>query len=356
MRYMFIVQGEGRGHMTQALTLAGLLRSRGHQVVKVLVGRSPSRSLPDFFTRNIQAPLGQFESINFLPSASNRKPNMVGTVLSNSINLPKYYPSIEYIRNQVEAYSPDLVVNFYELMAGLTYFFHEIDVPMVSIGHQYLFLHSDFDLPRHKYPASYGLDFFSKLTSVGSVKHLALSFRQMENDNEHDIIVVPPLIRPEVYSLVPERGDYIHGYMLNSGFSEDILKWHKDHPETPLRFFWDRAERGKVDRVDETLTFYMLDDKEFLKQMAGCRAFASTAGFESVCEAMWLGKPILMVPAHIEQEINAFDAEQSGAGVTCDNFDLSLLIDFAKTHTPDNTFKEWVSSASELIIRELEII
>ena len=37
----------------------------------------------------------------------------------------------------------------------------------------------------------------------------------------------------------------------------------------------------------------------------GCKAYASTAGFESVCEAMYLGKPILMVPAHIEQDCNA---------------------------------------------------
>lgn len=354
MKYMFIVQGEGRGHMTQALTLAGLLRSRGHQISKVLVGRSPSRSLPDFFTKGIEAPLGQFESMNFMPSSDNRKPNMVGTVLFNSLNLPKYYPSIQYIRDQIDAYSPDVVVNFYELMAGMAYFFHEIDTPMISIGHQYLFLHEDFSLPRHKYPASYGLDFFTRLTSVGSVKHLALSFREMRNDLEHDIIVVPPLLRKEVYSLEPQRGDYIHGYMLNSGFSEDILKWHSENPEIPLRFFWDKWEMGKIHKVDDSLSFYLIDDKEFLKQMAGCRAYASTAGFESVCEAMWLGKPILMVPSHIEQEINGFDASRTGAGVVCESFDLSRLLEFAESYTPDPDFRNWASSASELIVKELE--
>lgn len=45
--------------------------------------------------------------------------------------------------------------------------------------------------------------------------------------------------------------------------------------------------------------------------MAGCKAYASTAGFESVCEAMYLGKPILMVPAHIEQDCNAYDAKKA---------------------------------------------
>ena len=53
----------------------------------------------------------------------------------------------------------------------------------------------------------------------------------------------------------------------------------------------------------------------FLNQMAACKAYASTAGFESICEAMYLGKPILRVPAHIEQDCNAFDAVNSGAGI-----------------------------------------
>ena len=354
MKYIFIVQGEGRGHMTQALTLASLLRGRGHDVVKVLVGKSPSRKLPDFFVQEIGAPVRQFESMNFMPSADDRKPSMVGTVLFNSFNMHRYFPSIQLIRDEIRSSEADVVVNFYELLAGMTYFFYELDVPMVSIGHQYLFLHRDFGLPRHKYPGSMALDFFTKLTSVGSVKHLALSFRKMERDYEHNIIVVPPLLRPEVLGLESVEGDYIHGYMLNAGFAKDVREWHQTHPEVPLRFFWDNWDAGKVLKVDDTLSFYQIDDHEFLRQMAGCRAYASTAGFESVCEAMYLGKPILMVPSHIEQEINAFDAVRCGAGVSCDRFDLSRLKDFAEGFKPDPVFHEWVRSASEMIALELE--
>ena len=46
----------------------------------------------------------------------------------------------------------------------------------------------------------------------------------------------------------------------------------------------------------------------FLEYMAGCKGYATTAGFESVCEAMYLQKPVLMVPTHIKQECNALDA------------------------------------------------
>lgn len=354
MRYLFIVQGEGRGHLTQAMTLERLLTGRGHEVVKILVGKSPQRMLPSFFTDGVGAPVDYFESMNFLPSSSNRKASMVKTVLFNGVEMYRFFPSAQFIRDEIRRSDADVVVNFYELMAGLAYFFYEINTPMVCIGHQYLFMHKDFGLPRQKYPASVGLDFFSRMTSIGASKLLALSFRDMPVDPGHDIVVVPPLLRPEVLEMEPSEGDYIHGYMLNSGFSEDVLEWHSGHPEVPLHFFWDNWNAGKVHKVDDTLTFHLIDDKEFLKQMAGCKAYASTAGFESVCEAMWFGKPILMVPSHIEQDINAFDASRGNAGISCDRFDLSKLLDFAGSFRPDPSFRDWVRSASEKIAFELE--
>ena len=51
MRYLFVVQGEGRGHLTQALSLASILRRQGHEVVKVLVGHTRHRQIPEFFLR-----------------------------------------------------------------------------------------------------------------------------------------------------------------------------------------------------------------------------------------------------------------------------------------------------------------
>ena len=69
MRYLFIIQGEGRGHLTQAITMEKMLLSRGHDVVRMLVGKSPSRTLPAFFTNGVKAPLAYFESVNFVTAA-----------------------------------------------------------------------------------------------------------------------------------------------------------------------------------------------------------------------------------------------------------------------------------------------
>ncbi|MCM1178181.1 MAG: glycosyltransferase [Bacteroidales bacterium] len=362
MKYLFVIQGEGRGHLTQAITMERLLRENGHEVVEVLVGKSPSRKLPEFFTKAVSAPVSQFSSINFLPSARNRKPNMVKSVLYNAFAFFRYFPSMRFLNRKIRSSGADAVVNFYEMLVGMTYMVHRIKVPQISIGHQYLFLHRDFGVPFGRYPGHESLNLFSWISSYGAVKRLALSFRPMPDDPHGRIKVVPPLLRKEVLELrnvdgtdgpQMSRGNYILGYMLNSGFSEDVLAWHREHPQTELRFFWDNWDEGKVKKVDDTLSFYLIDDREFLRQMAGCGAYASTAGFESICEAMYLGKPVLMVPSHIEQEINAFDAMRSNAGVSADRFDMDSLLEFSVDFRPDVKFVAWVRSASAAFLREL---
>lgn len=354
MKFLFIVQGEGRGHLTQAITLEEILRRNGHEVVEVLVGKSSTRRLPGFFNRSIHAPVKRFISPNFLPTPANKRVSLARSVAYNLIKVPAYMNSINYIRKCINASGADMVINFYELLTGLTYLLFHLSVPQVCIGHQYLFLHKDFEFPKADKTSLALLKFFTALTSLGAKERLALSFRSMDDDVRNRIRVVPPLLRREVTLHEPYAGDYIHGYMVNSGFGENVMDWHRKHPATPLRFFWDKWEEEPLKKVDDTLSFYQLDDVEFLRQMAGCKAYASTAGFESVCEAMYLGKPIMMVPVHIEQDCNAFDAVRDGAGIVSADFDLQRLLDFAENYQPNRNFVYWVRGGEYTLLNLLE--
>lgn len=354
MKILFIVQGEGRGHLTQAITMEELLHRNGHEVVEVLVGKSNSRCLPGFFNRSIQAPVKRFLSPNFLPTPSNKRASLSRSIAYNVARLPVYLRSMHYIHRRIEESGAELVINFYELLTGLTYLLFRPSVPQISIGHQYLFLHRDFEFPDKNRFSLWLLRFFTHLTCIGAREKLALSFREMEDDEKDHIRVVPPLLRSDVLSCEGTNGDYIHGYMVNSGFGENIRRWHSLHSETPLHFFWDKQDEEEVFRVDDTLSFHQLDDVKFLRYMAGCKAYATTAGFESVCEAMYLGKPLLMVPAHIEQECNACDAARSRAGVISEEFDLERLLAFSEDFHPDVSFRHWVHSCDWRILHLIE--
>lgn len=352
MKMLFIIQGEGRGHLTQALSLRQKLADEGHQVVGVLVGKSPARHIPDFFMEKINAPVYSFESPNFLPTAKNKQVNLLKSIGYNVLRLHKYTASIHYINRMIKETEADVVVNFYELLTGLTYLFCRPKAMMVCIAHQYLFLHPDFSFPKLNAVSLSLLKFFTRVTAIGATKKLALSFRKMREVPAAKMVVVPPLLRKEIINRTPRKGNYLHGYLLNSGFSEEVKEWHAVHPEVPMHFFWDKREAKETTKVDDTLSFHQLNDVRFVKYMANAKAYATTAGFESVCEAMYLDKPVLMVPTHIEQACNAHDASLSGAGAVAEHFDLDALLHLSEKHRPNPVFRHWVQQVDWLILRE----
>ena len=122
--------------------------------------------------------------------------------------------------------------------------------------------------------------------------------------------------------------------------------------------FTDQPEKLQTTNpyANTKLFVHALNDQLFLEMMSKSKGLASTAGFESVCEAMYLGKPVLMVPieGHYEQFCNSRDAYKAGAGIFADTFDLSQLVNFSAKFTTGNRFyKDWVLNAKNKIYREI---
>lgn len=90
--------------------------------------------------------------------------------------------------------------------------------------------------------------------------------------------------------------------------------------------------------------------------MARCRGLVCTAGFESVCEAMYLNKPALMIPVkgHFEQYCNARDAAKAGAGIYDDHFNLTRFLQYLPhIRPPKNHFRDWVNSMDAKVMNHI---
>ena len=72
LRVFFLVQAEGRGHMTQAISLFDILTKNGHEVICTFIGKSKRRQLPDFFKEKIKCPIIQIDSPNFVTDKYNK--------------------------------------------------------------------------------------------------------------------------------------------------------------------------------------------------------------------------------------------------------------------------------------------
>ncbi|MDR2407690.1 MAG: glycosyltransferase [Bacteroidales bacterium] len=351
MKYIFIIQGEGRGHLTQAISMYEMLTGNGDEITEVLVGMNTLSSLPAFFTEKIHCPVFIFSSSYFLFSSKNQKSLLLKTIVFNLWKLPDYIKSIRFIKQRINTNKPDKVLNFYEILTGLTYAFTPPKTPCICIGHQYLFLHPDFVFPKKNRLHLAGLLLFTRMTCFRASLLLALSFHEMRHVNK--IHVVPPLVRKDVLRQTPSEGDYILGYMVDAGFSKQAIDWHHQNKDVYLHFFWNNKDYPDEWKIDETLTFHQLNDITFLNYMTGCKAYASTGGFESICEALYLQKPVMMIPAHIEQECNAFDAVNVGAGILSDKFNISGLLEFLPSYHPNNEFITWVNKGRYMFMQYL---
>lgn len=356
IKYLFIIQGEGRGHITQAISLSQALKSAGHEISCVLVGKSERRVIPSFFFEKIDTPVFTFESPNFVMDKQNKGIRLFSTLTYNIRKTGFFLKNLRFIHEKVSEYQPDVIVNFYDLLAGLYNAFYSPKSRFICIGHQYLLLHPEFEFPKGKSLDKLLIRCNTYITSLKAHKKLALSFSTLPSPTKNGITVLPPLLRKEILSLTSNKHPYFLVYLLNDGYSEEIVKWHKKHPDIKLHCFWDKKDAVVEHRVDENLTFHKIDDRKFLELMKDCSGFITTAGFESICEAKYLGKPILMVPTqgHFEQQCNALDATKAGAGVTHTHFDLSVLLDYLPAHhNSDENYKNWVSQADTMFLEHL---
>ncbi|MCH7403654.1 glycosyltransferase family protein [Belliella kenyensis] len=353
MKVIFIIQGEGRGHMTQAIALNSILHELNHEVVAVCIGKSSRRKIPDFFARKIECPIHTFESPNFVTDKNHKKILIGKTISQNIFQSKTYYKSLKKLNRIVKDYSPDLIINFYDLLAGIFNLVFKPNCKFWAIGHQYMIYHPNFQFAPSKNLEKILFILNTKLTALSADLHLALSFVDDKADlKSKKTIIIPPLLRPELFKLKPTKGDFILTYMVNAGYGEEVYRFASNNPEIRIEAFWDNAKAEKLEKPLPNLTFHQIDDRLFLNRMAECKGLISTAGFESICEAMYLTKPVMMVPVagQYEQACNALDATSAGAGFSHHEFDFEKFDKFLVNHMHSATpMKPWANSIKDHI-------
>ncbi|TAJ51909.1 MAG: hypothetical protein EPN60_04660 [Nevskiaceae bacterium] len=124
--------------------------------------------------------------------------------------------------------------------------------------------------------------------------------------------IVGPMLRDEVLRAKPSRGDFLLAYF-NKGQHQYL-----PHIDRALRLLdvpvviYGTPHRGKVENLD----FRAPSNEWFVHDLARCRAVISTAGNQTIGEAVHFGKPILAIPEDaFEQRLNAHLIERMGVGM-----------------------------------------
>jgi len=342
--------------MTQALALAGFLRSAGHQVTRVLVGTSPFRSVPDYFRQQIDAPLETFDAPTQVPDKAGQGASLSATARDVLRRAPAFVRAGRRIRAATQ--DADVVVNFLDLMGGLSRLLPGTRAPSVSVAHNYLFLHPGLGrLPGPKLTRGLVMAYV-RATAARSDTRMALSFGPLAGDHDGRLAVVPPLLRPGLDELSTEDDGHLLAYALNPGYGNLLAEWQRRHRDVRVHCYIDGGTTALKAAPQDGFHCHALNDDAFLKHLASCRAYVGSAGFESICEAFYLGKPVLAVPTagHYEQTLNGWDAERIGAARVGSYDDLDRF--WAEPPVPSpgavRDFREWVARAPQRIVELIE--
>ncbi len=358
LRVVFVVQGEGRGHMTQALTLASHLRDAGHEVIHTLVGRSPWRSVPTYFREGIDTRVTEFDAPAQAPGPDGRAVSPTRTLGDVVRRLPRFGRAVDTIGRASRA--ADVVVNFLDLMAGISHALHPRRVPILAVAHNHVFSHPSLRGAPGPYHVRKAVLTYARATALAADRRIALSFDELPDHPKAGLQVAPPLLRPGLRELRPEDRGYLLAYVLNPGYAKVLAEWQARHDDVCVHCYVDGGSAGLGPGTPGGNGFFAhdLDAQAFLDHLAGCRAFVGSAGFESLCEAHYLGKPVLAIPTEgqFEQRLNAWDAERCGVALAGSYVDLD---DFwtrppALAQRDVARFRGWVARAPELVVGAVE--
>ncbi|GAB4038441.1 glycosyltransferase family protein [Spirosoma gilvum] len=360
MRVLFVVQGEGRGHLTQAISLAQLLQQAGHQLVGAWVNVADGRPVPAFFREQFKGPITAVAGPLLVYNPQTNALDLKNTLRGILGNLGCYQRSLIYLRDAIEEQQPDVVVNFFELLGGLTFGIYRPNVPMVCVGHQCMAFHPVFPFPLGQWLDRLLFKALIRLNAWGATERWGLSFDELPDKPGQRLRVMPPLLRQEltVRHRVSKADSepFVLAYTTQPGLQTEVLKANQQRPDIPIRYF--HPQTKVVEKRSDTLEFRPIDGRQYLDAMQHCRAVMTTAGFESVCEALYLGKPVLMMPqpAHYEQACNALDGQRVGAGIADCTFDLDRLMDYTDTYDERRSeqFRKWYAQGQRLFLTALQ--
>src|SRR5262249_2970715 len=215
-------------------------------------------------------------------------------------------PTFDLVREITEDFAPDVIISDAEAWTHHVAAF--LRVPRISFDHIGILAYCKPPLERGDRVEAW-FDAFCYRALVGRPDRVLVSSFFDAPPRRPGVRVVGTLPRQAVRTLARTDRGHLLVYF-NRG--RDQLHDHFLRPLEDLGLpvhIYGSDRRGRAGR----LTFLPPSDLPFLEDLASCRAVISTAGNQLVGEALFLQKPLLVLPERcVEQRMNALAVERLG--------------------------------------------
>jgi len=301
VRIIYGVQSTGRGHLSRLLGLKPLFDRDGHELLLIISGHDDPPA-------DIVEMLGDVRCERFrgLPMIEDGAGGVskAATATAFARHLPRLFESFQRAHRLISAFAPDFIVSDFDPITGSP--FVAPGTFKVGIGNEATLSHPGAVRPAKARFDRLNIQVLRKLFTSGIDVLLGCHFHPLDGS------CLPPILRPEALSVVPENRGHVVVYHAFRGLLAPILAYAERHPERPIIIYADTPPpQGGPENVR-----YEPDPRRFIEDLATCDAYVGTAGFQTICEAFYLGKKIVVRPiaGQYEQRWNAAQLEMHGMG------------------------------------------
>ena len=311
MKILYAIQTTGNGHLSRAQKLAPEF-SKKTQVDILTSG--PLNNFPTY-----KAPIKHYRGFKFFTSKSGSI-NWIKTIFLN--NYFQFF--IDVLKCPVKDY--DLVISDYEPISAWACIIR--GVKCVALSNQYVLNSKNVPKPK-KYSRLVltALNFLCP-TKVGYGYHY----------RPYNETILEPIIRDSIRGINPSTNNEILIYLTTYSIN-NILEIIK---KIPVQMEWTIFTNESDSNYKlEGVNINSISDELFTEKIGSCYGIICAGGFSTTSEAIFLGKPMLVVPvkAQIEQQFNAAALEKEG---------IQVLKEFSLNYI--DKINEWINSPTALHI------
>ena len=310
VRILYGVCGVGAGHyMRSKIILEHLIKK--HDVFIIA-----SLGAYDYLKK-------EFKNVHYvdgleLAFSSNRVLNL-RTILKNIRKFsPKNYGLLKKLKAKIDKFEPQIVISDFEPFS--IYYSKDNKIKCVSFDNEHYITEGELNFPK-----KYNMDYLKTKFIINFYKtdEIAITIFPGQKIRKNSIgKTLMPLIRESLNN--PNRNkEYVLVYT-SIIKNPEIYKIFKKLNEKFLIF---GAEENKK---EDNLYFKIFSNKEFDYVLLNCKAVITTGGMNLISEAIYLGKPILVIPIknHFEQILNALYVKENNYGEFYDELNEENLSNF----------------------------
>ena len=314
-RILYGISGEGLGHAIRSKAIISQL-VKHHEIYIVT-----SRLAYTFLSENF----GNVHHIHCMRLIYKKNAvHHLQTFFHNLIRFPiQSIKTYLKIKRLIKTFKPDVIITDFEPFSHFAARLHNL--PIISVDNQHIVTKTDIeftkDHPFEFFMTKSVINTFIKKTNY----YLITTFFYPKVKDPSNTLLVGPILRKEILSLKPKKRDYIILYQTSQHYT-DLIPMLENIPEKFLIYTPHPLENRK------NIIFKTTHEKNFIRDLANCKAIITNGGFTLMSEALYLKKPVLSIPVkgQFEQILNAAYLKECHYG------------DFQETLTP-NGIKRFLS-------------